>query len=288
MKKKIIFLFLSSFWCSAQKSKLDSLDYTSFILNATTIINTESTNGDLGQGSGFFYAKYTNKNDISVWLISNRHVLLPNNVYPKTITYNARKFINGKYQLVPFTINELECRKRLRVSPDPNIDVAAFEITKDYQNYFSSDSIQLEDLSVFTKESCTYTKDNFPEVGDDVLIVGYPRGYYDQVNTFPIVKSGVISSWYGKDFNGAPIFLIDSKLFPGSSGSLVISKPQKLFFEGGNLKFSDIKTSNLIGIFSGEFTQDRKLETENFDIKIKDSYNLGIVWYPKLIEEIIK
>lgn len=31
-------------------------------------------------------------------------------------------------------------------------------------------------------------------VGDDILVAGYPRGFYDMENKFPIVKSGVVSS----------------------------------------------------------------------------------------------
>lgn len=32
------------------------------------------------------------------------------------------------------------------------------------------------------------------EVGDDLLVIGYPQGYYDKVNLHPIVKQGIISS----------------------------------------------------------------------------------------------
>jgi hypothetical protein len=44
-------------------------------------------------------------------------------------------------------------------------------------------------------------------------------------NVFSIVKSGNISSKWGNRFGGEPYFLIDARLFTGSSGSLVISKP---------------------------------------------------------------
>jgi hypothetical protein len=60
------------------------------------------------------------------------------------------------------------------------------------------------------------------EVSDGVLVIGYPNGYYDEVNLFPIVKSGIVASMWGRNFKGEPCFLIDSRLFPGSSGSLVV------------------------------------------------------------------
>ena len=71
------------------------------------------------------------------------------------------------------------------------------------------------------------------EVFDDYLVIGYPRMFYDKVNLFPIVKSGIIASKWQGMLNGKPYFLIDAKLFPGSSGSIVISKPIGTVIENG-------------------------------------------------------
>ena len=75
------------------------------------------------------------------------------------------------------------------------------------------------------------------EASSDVLVAGYPKGFYDQVNLFPIVKSGImVASTVGSWFPRSTLyFLIDAKLFPGSSGSVVISKPIDLMVKNGKL-----------------------------------------------------
>lgn len=127
-------------------------------------------------------------------------------------------------------------------------------------------------------------------VGDDALVIGYPRGYYDEFSKFPIIKSGIIASKWGMPFNGQPYFLIDAKLFPGSSGSLVISRPTNFIIEKGQIysRSSDQKAFAFLGVFSGEpFIQKHTIETDNFTIISKEGYNVGIVWYYYLIPEII-
>ena len=84
-----------------------------------------------------------------------------------------------------------------------------------------------------TKNDFTQRKRIPVEVADDVVIIGYPRGFYDMVNLYPIVKAGIIASKWGAQFMGEPCFLIEARLFPGSSGSVVVTKPKdQLVFEG--------------------------------------------------------
>ena len=90
------------------------------------------------------------------------------------------------------------------------------------------------------------------EASSDVLIAGYPKGFYDHINLFPIVKSGIIASRWGAGFQGQPYFLIDAKLFPGSSGSVVISKPIDLVVKDGQVMLASEKQFAFLGVYSGE------------------------------------
>ena len=139
------------------------------------------------------------------------------------------------------------------------------------------------------------TNDNLPsnsqleiEVSSDIIVASYPRGFYDNVNKFPIVKSGIISSAWGRNFNGKPMFLIDAQLFPGSSGGLVISKPTNIAMIDGKLMYNKVKQFVLLGVYSGEPIQ-RYDPVEIGDITVvrKSSYGLGNVWYSSLIHDII-
>ena len=116
-----------------------------------------------------------------------------------------------------------------------------------------------------------------------------PRGFYDELNKFPILKSGKLASRHGLNFNGNPYFLIDSKLFPGSSGSVVISEPTDFVLENGNILHSSEKQFAFLGIYSGEpFQQSQPIELDDMTIIRKSGFNVGIVWYGYLVEEILQ
>ena len=114
------------------------------------------------------------------------------------------------------------------------------------------------------------------QVADDIIIIGYPRGYYDTYNLFPIVKSGIIASRWGLHFENKPGFLIDAKLFPGSSGSIVLTKPVTSIVTDGPIAGSKEADFAFLGVFSGEPLVDGE-----------SSLNLGFVWYGNLVVDIV-
>ncbi|HHT9135237.1 MAG TPA: serine protease, partial [Candidatus Avalokitesvara rifleensis] len=54
---------------------------------------------------------------------------------------------------------------------------------------------------------------------EDVVMVGYPNGLWDQKNNFPLFRKGITSSHPATDFNDKNVGLVDMACFPGSSGS---------------------------------------------------------------------
>jgi hypothetical protein len=61
-------------------------------------------------------------------------------------------------------------------------------------------------------------------VGDDIVVMGYPFGVYDDIHNLPILRNGIIASAYPIPFRDKPYFLVDSDLEEGVSGSPVITK----------------------------------------------------------------
>ena len=111
------------------------------------------------------------------------------------------------------------------------------------------------------------------------------------MNLFPIVKSGIVASRWGAGFRGDPCFLIDAKLFPGSSGSVVISKPIDMVMKDGRLLVlkNDEKAFALLGVFSGEpLTQTEPVTVGDLTIAQTLEYGLGVVWYAETIEELLR
>lgn len=54
---------------------------------------------------------------------------------------------------------------------------------------------------------------------EDVVMVGYPNGLWDQKNNLPLFRKGITSSHPATDFNDKNIGAVDMACFPGSSGS---------------------------------------------------------------------
>jgi len=227
----------------------------------------------------------------NTWLVTNRHVVLTKvkgvETLPDALTFNLRKLVSNRIEWEPITILKDELVNRTLFHKNNAIDVCIICI----DDLISSKIKSVDQIMNWYGVS----KDYFPgqnkinvEASSDAIVIGYPRGFYDENNLFPIVKSGIIATRWGYHFNGNPYFLIDAKLFPGSSGSIVLSKPTDIVVHDKTVFSSKEKQYAFLGIFSGEpFIQESPFEFDDITIIKKSGFNLGVVWYGHLIEEII-
>ncbi|MDR2917505.1 MAG: serine protease [Tannerella sp.] len=261
-----------------------------------------SFQGKISHGTGFFFQE-TQDRDPNVkegqwsqirnlWLITNKHVLLSRDnegdyQVPDSFTFHYRKINGSAIEWFPVTLNKDEIKKRAKIHINKTVDIAAIEIL-DLQTEVIKKH-QIVKNSVITEENLPGKNKIDIEVSNETIILGYPKGFYDQLNLFPIVKSGIIASRWGAHFNGHPYFLIDAKLFPGSSGSLVISRPINQVLYQGKILTSQEKLFVFLGVYSGEpFRQSQPIDFDDMTIIRKEGFNLGIVWYSYLVVEIIK
>jgi hypothetical protein len=288
-------------------------EFENTVQGFTTIIKAvKQENGyvTVGQGTGFFFHEYIDSNKLhfdypinpvdsnlkNIWLITNKHVLFGEHFsatrinYPEFIEFYVRR--SNSRNLHPiwdtFRIMKNELKQIVRLHTDSSIDVIAINITNPL-------------CKLLSKANSPYlysaiSRMNFPSAeivkaegafglyaGTEMLAIGYPEEFYDRYNLFPTVKSGIIASKWGTKYNGNPYFLIDCKLFPGSSGSIIISK--QLTFSGKTKVFDFFV---FLGIYSGEFSMQKEVvDFDEMTITKKVSFNTGIVWYYYLIEEII-
>lgn len=70
-------------------------------------------------------------------------------------------------------------------------------------------------------KSIVATQEKLEELSalEELVMVGYPIGLWDQQNNFPIFRKGYTASHPALDFNQQGIGLVDMACFPGSSGS---------------------------------------------------------------------
>lgn len=283
--------------------------FDSQVFTMTTIIKTKytiDTTECISQASGFFYEEVSNDglnlNEIpkqflkikKYWLVTNRHVVFYNHNNEdhivSTLTFNLREHSGDIINWFPITLNKNELIKNLRIHQDSSIDVVLIDISSYIKNIINTKGSS----SIFFPKSLSNLNlpENQPlikiEIASDVIVVSYPKGFYDDYNKFPIVKSGIIASGWGLYFNKIPCFQIDAQLFPGSSGGLVISKPTDLVTYKQQILINPNKQFVFLGIYSGEYSWTETIKTTIDTINQKRSYGLGNVWYSHLIPEIIK
>lgn len=297
MNKNIFKLVLFFFPFSLFGQTADTMSFEDQIFNITTFINTQHTKNKekiFKQGTGFYFAELPDsinkQKEARVWLISNRHVLFPDEVHPDTIYINFRKRLKATNRIVWLQekIGKDYITKNIKLNSDSRVDIAALEITS-IINAINPEMIDMIPIFALTKKEIFSKSNEYkPEVGDEILAIGYPKGFYDEYNTFPIVKAGIISSKFGFPYNGLPYFLVDCKLFPGSSGSLILSKPKEVIISKGKPLILTRKGLLFLGVYSGNpFRVSQVVEFDDMTITKKDMFDSGAVWYADLIKELI-
>lgn len=280
-----------------------SLD--SNFLGISTLLYSNWPNAS-SSASGFFFHRMESsdpekeasgephwKRITGTWIVTNRHVLELEGELAHSFTFHFRKIENNRLVWSPIVLTRDQLFEKVRFHANKDVDVAVIDIDEITTEYIKEKANQNDSGGLIAH--MPVSAGNYPgnnkidvEVSDDALVIGYPRGFYDQVNLFPIVKSGIIASNWKGLFNGNPYFLIDAKLFPGSSGSIVVSKPVGTVIESGQIYEAKTKQFAFLGVFSGEpYRQANAIELENMTIISKEGYNVGIVWYYWLVDETI-
>jgi len=108
------------------------------------------------------------------------------------------------------------------------------------------------------------------DVGDQVLVVGYPMFFYDEKRNLPIVKTGTVATPYKTIFQDKPVFLIDANLQEGASGSPVVTPQSNIQERGKEVVFGKYPPY-LVGVNSAKY----------------EALGLNVVWYASLILDIV-
>lgn len=215
------------------------------------------------QATGFFYKDIEHGN--TPYLITNRHVIIDEreDFYADSIEIEIHCSSNITRQVrvvrIPLYDNghkpiwlEFPFLEKMYV------DIVAINL----QSYcYDSDHYYYWDKNDYPNKSQIETQ------GNSIRVIGYPQGIHDYIHKLPIARHATIASPYTIAYLNKPYFIIDVNLHPGMSGSPVIIPNSGV--RPGNQK---LKIHPLLGILSAG-----KLNLE-----------LGIVWYPQLIQELIE
>ena len=128
---------------------------------------------------------------------------------------------------------------------------------------------------------------------DDVVMIGCPKGIYDEYNNKPILTKGITSTPMRLNYNGESKYLINISCQHGSSGSPVFLANKGPHLEGN--AFVPGNRMLLCGIFLGgweEFTNapddvKAKIDGKDTIIKVLLPNNIGYVLKPNAINELM-
>lgn len=186
------------------------------LVHVTLRIECVKANGERSTGTGFIMRFCDTGNGFVPTLITNKHVIsgaVSGEVHMH-IANEQDEPVHGSYATV--TITDFE--KRFIPHPDPSVDLAAWPINDLLDQcrlngavpYYKSIGV---DFISSVDELKTYS------AVEDILMIGYPNGLWDDANNFPIARRGVTATPPYADFKGKKDFVIDCACYPGSSGS---------------------------------------------------------------------
>ena len=288
-----LMMILAAICCGGQNlptSPFDSANLTSL----TTPVETRFSDGRKVRGSGFFYFELgpddPNRKEPHwvhvdrIYVVTAKHIIQPKRLNDIVDFSFALRVTTGDH--VDWHIIKLdgaEVGRRLHVCHNERVDVAVVDVSDrinaDGKKLLSQGS-KLLAFNGPTSQQFPANSILKPQPGDDVLVIGYPKGIYDTFNKLPILKTGVLNTPMGEHFNGLDAFLLDFRYYDGSSGSLVISKPSRLAYDkDGRLETSAEPQYVFLGVYQGE---------EVWNDVIPQTADLGLGWYYYNVQEAVK
>ena len=172
-------------------------------------IRLVASNGSAGTG---YFCSFTIGDKKVPIIITNKHVL--NNKINETMTFylhlrNGENESNENYQVTMNSNWIFHTKKDLCFCfANPIFEFVKEKTGKDVF-YFNIDERILPSQKILEELSAL----------EELVMVGYPIGLWDEKNNFPIFRKGYTASHPAIDFNESGIGLVDMACFPGSSGS---------------------------------------------------------------------
>lgn len=188
------------------------------LIRVTARIECANAAGETLNGTCFFFLVELDDGRQAPILVTNRHVIEGQTTAIVYLTIRDVSPLQTSREIVPFRIDSLH--HFAIYHPTPEVDLAAILFapiaqilrlggkTAEYVALRSSDIVTAQTL-----EDC--------RAFEDLIMIGYPNGIWDQTNNRPILRRASTATPIFERYNNQAKFLIDCACFPGSSGSPV-------------------------------------------------------------------
>ena len=206
---------------------MTNLSASEQITYSTVRIECEYNDGTSGTGTGFFFQflkDETTGSHVPV-VITNKHVI--NQSTKGRLIFTKANSNNEPLDTQHFQVYFDNFETFWRNHPDSDVDLCAMPIAP-FLTEANKSGEKLFYISLDKSLIPTYQQLSDFSALEEILMVGYPNGIWDNVNNKPILRKGVTASHPNFDYCGKKEIMIDAACFPGSSGS-----PVFIFNEGG-------------------------------------------------------
>jgi hypothetical protein len=196
----------------------NALSTAEMLAHTTVRLECEHPDGRISIGTGFFFKCAENGREFIPVIITNKHVVRGSTKgrFLLTLKDNNDNPVLGN--TVSVELDNLESRWYLH--PDDNTDLCAMPIAPLLKE---AESIGKPVYYVVLDKSLIPSSEdlNSFDLLEDIVMVGYPIGLWDEKNNLPLFRKGTTASHPAINWNGGKEFIIDVACFPGSSGSPV-------------------------------------------------------------------
>lgn len=257
---------------------------------STVRIETDLNDGGIGTGTGFFYRlKQQDDGQHIPVIVTNKHVV-------KDATKGRFRLTLQNAEGLPDIGNhktfELDAFERRWVHhPIDDVDLCVLPIAPLLR--LAEEQGKKFFFKAIIKSLLPTAEDYDSMFGmDDITMIGYPNGIWDEANNFPVFRKGITATNPKYDWNNKKEFLIDCACFPGSSGSPVLLVNMGGYFTRSGLNLGSTRIK-LLGILYASPQHTATGEIEIVDVPVAQRpvlisripNNLGIVIKSELLND---
>lgn len=271
-----------------------SLSLLEQLCYCTTRITAQDSQKNIFSGTGFFFGFPVENGKTVPLLFTNKHVVQGMDYISLTLTKADQNGnpLDKEHISVTFPSSAISWF----FHPDKNVDLCALPIAPILireEEKGNSVFYRTFDPTLIPSSQDTEKIDAI----EDIIMIGYPNGLWDEVNNKPLIRKGVTATNFIFDYNGKSEFVIDAACFPGSSGSpVLICNVGSYRDKNGNIKIGTNRIMLLGVLYAGpQLTVTGDLQVVNIPTSqskvLSISHipnNLGYVIKSKRINELIR